>query len=244
MSLGPDTSAHLGALTGAYALDALDDTERVRLSRHLRSCTECRAEVDAFRETAARLASATATPPPARLRASVLAEVARTRQLPPDSAVRARGRRPGPVLAAAAAALVVVGGAGLGASAWSWRQDAREAQQVVADVGRVLADPQRVVLDAPFGAGGEGRGTVVVAGDEVVVLADGAPAPGQDRDYQMWFIAEGDIRPAGLMERTDDGRWWGHAAGIRSGDAVGVTVEPDGGSEQPTSDPVMAVAAG
>ncbi|MBU2075761.1 MAG: zf-HC2 domain-containing protein, partial [Actinobacteria bacterium] len=38
------------ALSGAYAVDALDDIERAQFERHLVECAECRAEVDSLRE--------------------------------------------------------------------------------------------------------------------------------------------------------------------------------------------------
>ena len=52
-------------LTGAYALDALDDIERARFEQHLATCEDCRAEVAELRETAALLAETTAVTPPA-----------------------------------------------------------------------------------------------------------------------------------------------------------------------------------
>ena len=58
-------------LTGAYALDAVDDIERARFEQHLATCEDCRAEVAEMRETAALLAESTAVEPPASLRASV-----------------------------------------------------------------------------------------------------------------------------------------------------------------------------
>ncbi len=68
---------------GAYVLDALDDVERARLERHLRSCEPCTLELIELQETAAALADQVATRPTDRLRGQVLAEVARTRQLAP-----------------------------------------------------------------------------------------------------------------------------------------------------------------
>ena len=40
------------ALSGAYAVDALDDIERARFEQHLAECADCRAEVAALREAA------------------------------------------------------------------------------------------------------------------------------------------------------------------------------------------------
>ena len=71
-------------LSGAYALDALDDLERARFEQHLATCEDCRAEVAELRETAALLAETTATAPPASLRESVLAGISQVRPLPPE----------------------------------------------------------------------------------------------------------------------------------------------------------------
>ena len=38
-------SDDIHALSGAYAVDALDDVERARFERHLANCEACRAEV-------------------------------------------------------------------------------------------------------------------------------------------------------------------------------------------------------
>src|SRR5918997_984458 len=43
------------ALSGAYAVDALDDVERAGFERHLTGCAACRAEVPSLREAAAAL---------------------------------------------------------------------------------------------------------------------------------------------------------------------------------------------
>ena len=44
------------ALSGAYAVDALDDLERAAFERHLAECAECQAEVASLREAAAMIA--------------------------------------------------------------------------------------------------------------------------------------------------------------------------------------------
>ena len=51
----------LHKLTGAYAVDALDDLERARFEQHLAECDDCRAEVAELRETAALLADSVST---------------------------------------------------------------------------------------------------------------------------------------------------------------------------------------
>lgn len=73
------------ALSGAYAVDALDEIEQARFERHLADCTTCRDEVASLVVTAAELSVITETVPPASLRASVLSGIRQVRPLPPLS---------------------------------------------------------------------------------------------------------------------------------------------------------------
>ena len=85
-------------LTGVYALDALDTAAEVaRFERHLNRCDSCTSEVRGFQATATRLGFAVARQPPPALRTAVMADVARTRQLPAIDD-RARHARPVPRL--------------------------------------------------------------------------------------------------------------------------------------------------
>ncbi len=83
--LGGGVMTDVHALSGAYAVDALDDIERAAFERHLAECADCRAEVASLRETAALLAETTAVEPPAALRDRVLADIATVRPLPPEA---------------------------------------------------------------------------------------------------------------------------------------------------------------
>ena len=75
------------ALSGAYAVDALDDIERAQFERHLAECPACTAEVGSLREAAALLAETTAVDPVRR------AARARARRHQRGPAAAARGRR-------------------------------------------------------------------------------------------------------------------------------------------------------
>ncbi|MBV1779026.1 anti-sigma factor [Paeniglutamicibacter sp. ABSL32-1] len=71
-------------LTGSFALNALGDAEREELLRHAETSEEVRREVDALQETAALLGlSAAPAAPPARVKASIMASIRNTPQLPP-----------------------------------------------------------------------------------------------------------------------------------------------------------------
>ena len=76
-------SADIHGLSGAYAVDAVDDDERAAFEAHLAQCAECQAEVASLREAAAGLAPLNETAPPASLRSAVLSGITAVRPLPP-----------------------------------------------------------------------------------------------------------------------------------------------------------------
>ncbi len=229
-------------LTGAYALDALDDLERVRFEQHLAACEDCRGEVAELRETAALLAETTAVAPPASLRDSVLAGITQIRPLAPEiprttpatiAAEQRAGRRAWmPFLVAAALALLV----GLGATLTQpWRSDdvprLTAAEQVIG-----ADDAQEVSLDL----GEVGRASVIrsKAEDRAVIRTENMVAAPAGKVYELWLMSDdGTFTSAGLMPDEADQTLVldGPAAAAA---AVGITVEPDGGSEQPTTDPI------
>ena len=90
-------TAELHTLTGACALDAVSDVDRAEFERHLGECAACRQEVAELRATGAWLGAAAAVEPPPGLKLVVLADVARTRQLPPrvPGSAGLAGRWPG-----------------------------------------------------------------------------------------------------------------------------------------------------
>lgn len=72
------------SMVGAYATDALDDDERALFEQHLTTCESCRQESTEFAETLGELGWLAEAAPPPPLRASVLAEIATIRPLPPS----------------------------------------------------------------------------------------------------------------------------------------------------------------
>ena len=224
------------ALSGAYAVDALDDVERAGFERHLTDCAACRAEVASLREAAAALADDIAIAPPPELRAAVLDGITRVRPLPPDVTGRHAASEPVPhprrrwlpaLVAAAVLALV-----GLGAAVWQpWQDDAPGSQLTATQRVLADADAQRVSHDLPGGA----RATIVRSTKEhrAVIVTEDMPAPPDGKVYQLWLqTPEEDMVSAGLMPAEGD-------TALLEGDAdealaVGLSVEPAGGSPQPT----------
>ncbi|MGH3509032.1 MAG: anti-sigma factor domain-containing protein [Nocardioidaceae bacterium] len=231
------------ALSGAYAVDALDDLERAHFQRHLSECAECRAEVASFRETAALLTAVEENTAPESLRAGVLAGIAKVRPLPPDGPAVARARAAGrhvvarrtlPTLVAAAVAVLLLAA---GAVAWHpWNTGTAS----LAD--RVLHAPDAVRITEKL-PGGNGELTLVrsVSLKRAVMIGEHVPEPEPGTTYQLWLDQPGaGMVSAGLMpDSTEPTVLTGDAA---TATAVAMTVEPGTGSAHPTSQPLVVFA--
>jgi anti-sigma-K factor RskA len=219
-------------LTGAYALDAVDDIERARFEQHLAECEDCRTEVASLREAASLLSETTlATPPPA-LRESVLAGISQVRPLPPIvHRTPVVQRRWFPLLVAAAVVAIL----GVGAALWQPWAPSQDSSLTAAEQVLEAGDARSVAVDL----GDAGSATVTRSeslGKAVITTDDMAPAP-SGKVFELWLQVDGEMVPAGLMPPGEDNQV------VLEGDAttataVGITVEPEGGSDQPTTEPI------
>jgi anti-sigma-K factor RskA len=88
-----------------------------------------------------------------------------------------------------------------------------------------------------------GHATVMVSGDEVVVVGAGVEEPPSDAVYVLWMLdAAGSPRPAGVLEPARDGSFLVHTRGYRDGETMAVTVEKDPDTRLPQGDVVMTTA--
>lgn len=244
----------LHALSGAYVVDALDDAERAAFEEHLPRCVDCRREVASLREATALMADDAAVTPPPGLRDSVLSGISTIRPLPPlvqgapgtpdeepeeETSPTAgvvplrRRRRLVGALAAAAAVAAIAGGV-----VWQPWQDEGTTQVVASPTDRVLQaeDAKRVSIDFDDGS----SATVVrsVSEGRAVLLTRDMAAPPPGKAFELWLQDDsGEMLPAGLMKTPGD-----HTL-LLEGDAaqataVGITVEPERGSKEPTSEPI------
>lgn len=287
-------SDEIHALTGAYAVDALDETERAQFERHLAECADCRAEVESLRLALTDLSSLTEVTPPAGLRASVLSGIRQERPLParrsdaaqpsPDAAQphvdsdagltaepdgdaggnadgdgvvvpisrgarstwsersrsddsrsdRNQNARRGPgrgLLAAAAAAVFVIGGFGVYRAT-----SGDDAPPSVATA--VLDAPDATRTEHSFAGGGSATIVRSASLGRAVLVGSNLPATPAGKTYQLWLQSKaGAFTSAGLVPGA------GNQVVVLEGDAAaaagaGITVEPAGGSPQPTTKPV------
>ncbi|WP_152348905.1 anti-sigma factor, partial [Brevibacterium sp. CFH 10365] len=144
---------------------------------------------------------------------------------------------------AAAAAIVVA--AGLGATVWQQHQRQNDLEEDLAATQQQLNDSARLMeagdlrtdtADMPEG------GTVTVFSSESEQLIRLSPKdlgqPPTGKSMQMWVIGADGPESVGLMSDepvTIAGETFS------AGSVFGITVEPEGGSKQPTTDPIVAI---
>jgi anti-sigma-K factor RskA len=238
------------ALSGAYAVDALDADERQSFEKHLEVCPECRAEVRSFSETAALMAEAQAETPPPSLRDSVLSGITSVRPLPPETApvtptedpastevtrttpatMRTLPRRLFPALVAASVAVIL-----LAVGALVWQPWSGPESTSLAD--RIMAAPDAVSVTEPVPGGGELTIVRSASLKRAVMVGKDVPAPEPGTTYQLWLLQPGEgMVSAGLM--TDVAEPTVLTGDAATAKAAAVSVEPETGSAHPTSDPL------
>jgi anti-sigma-K factor RskA len=255
-------------LAGPYALNALPPRDRQRFERHLDSCEACAQEVRGLQETAARLAAATAVAPADRLRQRVLAEVARTRQLPPlpDGAAEApwwaggwrrAGRLAAPALrrrvratqlgwarpiVTALAAVFLIAAVVFGVMAMGTQHRLNQAQNREHMLAAVLTAPDAKMMSARVTGGG--TATVVMSHREraLAFSSAGLPSLPAGMAYELWLMGPPEARSAAMLPHPTHGMTSPViATGLRSGDTVELTVEPSGGAAHPTGRPILVL---
>jgi anti-sigma-K factor RskA len=214
---------------GAYLLGALEPDEHEAFESALETDARLRHEVDQLRFAAAALpASAEQLAPPPDLKRRVMAIVeAEAALIHPDRQAQTAPRRrwwqlsPQPRLAFAAVAVVLVLGAG-------------------ALICQTVAGDDRTVIAAEVG-----DARLIERGDDdhATLVVEQLPPPGADHTYQVWIQRDGEQSPTptnALFSTRNDGTASVDVPGsLDDVEAVLVTQEPKGGSQTPTTDPVI-----
>ncbi len=234
---GPEKMSEIHALSGAYAVDALDDDERAQFEEHLAGCAACRSEVDSLREAAALLAETTVVVPSAGLRDRVLAEAGGVRPLPPAgatvTALEPRRRRRVVPFLAAAAAVVAIGAGGV-----VWQQVNDDGPCSSTECVIEASDVQRFTI--PVGDGGSATVYRSKELNEAAIVTKGMPAAPAGHQYVLWLQHGSMMTQAGLMPEGSDNEvlFSGDAA---TADGAAVSVEDDGAAPSQPSDDVVAL---
>jgi anti-sigma-K factor RskA len=220
------TCEELSLEYGAYALGIAEGDENAEIAAHLaRGCETCTRGVRSALATVAALSGAVElVKPPAGLRRRVLALVS------PGRGDWLAGWLPWSVTGALAVALLAVG-----LPLYRKAPDTGKLEQALS----ILNDP--VTRDVSFGEP-TARGRVFVSKDKgLVFIAANLPTLATGRTFQLWVIPSAGIPiSAGTFHPHRDSS----AVYVRPGPvadvaAVALTMEPEGGSPQPTMTPFV-----
>jgi anti-sigma-K factor RskA len=234
--------ADVNDLMGAYAIGAVSDADAQLVRDHMTTCRRHDLDLEELRSAARRIAaSAEPIPPPSHLRSRVLAaidaeaganiEAPVQLEVSAPRAIRSSRQRTWWLGSAAAAAIVAL-------LVWNVVLLRRTNDGLQG----LSARPHVVTTLHPQGT--NGTGTIVYFPDEkkALVLGDGLqPLERNVSTYQLWEIAAGQPKSIGLMQADASGQ-----AMIvvpfdgQIGHTLAVTIEPAGGSAQPTSNPILA----
>jgi anti-sigma-K factor RskA len=224
-------------LLPAYVLGALEPDEVAEVESHLAGCrrhdqelVELRATVFAIDRYREELAPTPSLALAGRL-GEITPEVVPATASPAGPATEPASRRGGGLtagwrgVAALAAVLLVFGAGWLAASMLGGAGDTVYAVVLQGDAGSTMEV-----------SGATGEATVMVVMDGIERLPDGS-------SYQVWAIREQGWVPIGTCNTNAEGWWHGEFDfQIREGEEVALTVEPAGGSDAPSGEPILRSA--
>lgn len=230
-----------------YAMGILDDSESSIVSAHIAICERCRKELQAYSETSSQLAQAVSQPLPAPdlkdkvIRKVSLASQRDARHEPQEAAMGFLDflgnifRRPaGAALGLIALLAILI----LSLSTFSlWQRVNRLQEQVPSEIMQIVR--LEGTANAP-----EAGGFVMVFKDENYgsLAVTHAPQLKAGQQYQIWLIEDGKRTSGGVFSVNADGYGVLEVAADRpldSFDSFGITIEPEGGSPQPTGEKIL-----
>ncbi|MGH3544818.1 MAG: anti-sigma factor [Mycobacteriales bacterium] len=235
----------------AYAMDTGDEPERPKVQRHLRECSSCMNEIATLAGVGRVLLAGSEAAPPPELRERIIAAVRQTPQIdsapqttpreiasqrfaPREVALRFKRRRGGFTLAMAMAAVLLTFFVG------SLLTERDTPNSNTADsppaIVKVLQAQDAVARSVSTDNGGALTVTTSVLNKASVAVMSRLAEPPPGHVYQLWLIGPHNVRSAGI---SSSGSAQQLVPRLEDATTIGLTIEPSGGSEQPTTDPVL-----
>jgi anti-sigma-K factor RskA len=214
----------------AWAMGTAEDPERSEITAHLeRHCDVCVPGVRSALATVTSMSLAVKqVDPPKRLRKRILALV-----MPEPGGSWFSVWLPWTVAAALAIALIVVA-----IPRVTTPGAVRPGEVAYQEVINILNDP--LTKDAAFGEPAARGRFFVSPAKGVVFIAAHLPKLDPGRTFEMWVIPDGGKPiPAGTFHALSDSSAVHFHPGPVSAAAMAISVEPDGGSPQPTTTPII-----
>ena len=223
-------------LKSAYALGALPEEDRRELDEYLAGHPERQAEIEEMNAVARLLALTPEEQEPSPdLRRSIMSLVQPEAEPPPTSS-RSWLAGTGEFLSVrnialgAAALLVIV--------LFSWNMtlqgEVRDLQGRVQNLQASQEESRMVALEGPGAARGAHVEVMILGDDRAVLMAEDMPPVPEEKTFQIWIIDDRVPQPSGLFETREDPVATVIDQPLSGADAVAVSVEPEGGSPEPS----------
>jgi anti-sigma-K factor RskA len=233
---------HVLDVIPGYALDCLNEEEKLQVTEHLAQCASCQAELDSYRNIVDDLHEAVplADPPP-ELKQKILMGVQPKRTAEKSEVMKPAWQRfwnklqsGAPVWAYASFVLVIILAA---SNIWMLQR-----------VNRLETNSQaefRVVSLTGTDKAPNATGLLVIShdGNMGTLVVDSLPLLDGTHQYQLWLINKDNKRTSGgVFSVSQDG--YGALAinasePLKDFPAFGITIEPSGGSPGPTGPKVL-----
>jgi anti-sigma-K factor RskA len=233
-------------LKDAYVLGALPEEERLEFERYLAAHPDLQAEMEELSTVAGLLAFSVREQEPSpdlrrRIMDTVEAEAVQPRTSQRRSWLSRLWEAVGPRDLALAAAAVLA----IGLFSWSMllQGEVRDLQGRVQSLQSQPQDqsqgPQMIALGGTGTEQGVRAELITLEGDRAVLVAENMPPAPEGKTYQIWVIKGDTPQPSGLFEPRGDSIAAVVENPVEGADAVAVTVEPEGGSRKPTTEPML-----
>jgi anti-sigma-K factor RskA len=241
-------------LKDAYVLGALPEEERLSFEDYLAAHPEKQAEIDELGAVAGLLAFYPQEQEPSPELRSRIMEVVETEAEPRRVRGRSTFARVGDFLsvrnlALGAAALLVIGLLSWNVMLQGQVEDlqgrVQDAQGQVQDLQAQVKEAQEqqpsptIELEGSWADQGANAKVVFINKNQAILVAKDMPSVPEDRTCEIWVISNDVPKPSGLFQPEGNVTAAPITNSITNADVIAVTIEPAGGSEQPTSDPVL-----
>jgi anti-sigma-K factor RskA len=240
-------------LKDAYVLGALPEEERLSFDDYLTAHPERQAEIDELGAVAGLLAFYPQEQEPSPELRSRVMEVVEAEAEPRRVSGRSTFGRVGDFLsirnlALGAAALLVIGllswNVMLQGQVEDLRGQVEDAQGQVQDLQAQVEEAQEqqnptIELEGSWADQGANAQVLSINKNQAILVAKDMPFVPEDQTCEIWVISNDVPKPSGLFQPDPNMTAAPITNSITNADVIAVTVEPAGGSEQPTSDPVL-----